>query len=332
MPELIPAEPGTPEWLAARRAGVTATDIVTILGLSRWDSVYSLFWRKMQQAPEVEDNDRFRLGRELEGYVAGRWMEENDQPVIKGALFRHDERAWQMATLDRIVTGRALVDPLSPYGVLELKTWADADKSSWQDGPPAQVRAQVLWQMDVMDVATGHVGVVFLPSGEFRSYTIEHYASEHFGADAQTCEYNYMPDAPDNCSVCTDLKLMRAAGEEFMARLRLELPPPDPDASMATLAAVRARFTRQPDKQAEIDHDVWRAWLEARNERDYHDLEARTYEILLREQAGEASVLTVDGQPVARRVISDAHVKAFDRHQDYLKRIEPKGDDSENVE
>jgi hypothetical protein len=32
MPELIPAEPGTPGWHAARRAGVTATDIVTILG------------------------------------------------------------------------------------------------------------------------------------------------------------------------------------------------------------------------------------------------------------------------------------------------------------
>jgi hypothetical protein len=32
MPELVPAEPGTPAWLAARQAGVTATDIVTILG------------------------------------------------------------------------------------------------------------------------------------------------------------------------------------------------------------------------------------------------------------------------------------------------------------
>ena len=28
MPELIPAEPGTPDWLAARRLGVTATGTV----------------------------------------------------------------------------------------------------------------------------------------------------------------------------------------------------------------------------------------------------------------------------------------------------------------
>jgi predicted regulator of Ras-like GTPase activity (Roadblock/LC7/MglB family) len=48
-----------------------------------------------------------------------------------------------------------------------------------------------------------------------------------------------------------------------------------------------------------------------------------------REQAQEASVYTMDGQPVARRIIVDAQVKAHHRHQDYLKRIEPKGDDSE---
>jgi putative phage-type endonuclease len=320
MPELVvAAEPLSPEWHAARRAGVTATDIVTILGLSHWDSVYSLFWRKMQQAPEVEQTDRMALGLVLEPYVVSRWIEETGLgAVFAGALYRHSERAWQMATLDRGV-GRLEHGPvrLVHEAVLEVKTWADADKASWQDGPPAQVRAQVLWQMDVMDVAVGHVGVVFLPSGEFRSYTIAH-------EDEKTHDELGWP----GCPVCVDQNLMRAAGEEFMARLRLELPPPDPDASMATLAAVRARFTRQPDKQAEIDAGVWHGWLTWKNQKDEAELMLRACEIDLREQAGEASVLTVDGQPVARRIISDAHVKAFDRHQDYLKRIEPKGDDS----
>jgi len=319
MPELIPAEPGTPEWLAARRAGVTATDIVTILGLSRWDSVYSLFWRKMQQAPEPEDNDRFRLGRYLEPYVVDRWLEEADHAsigiVAKGALMRHDQRPWQMATLDRCLMERSL----SRFtGVLEVKTWADADKPSRQDGPPPQVRAQVLWQMDTMQVATGHVGVVFLPSGEFRSYVIAH-------EDEKTHDQL----GPEGCHVCTDQRLMREAGEEFMKRLRLELPPPDPDASMATLAAVCARFTRQPDKTAEIDGTSWAAWSDAKDVLKHWEGKVREYEIGLREQAGEASVLTVNGQPVARRVVSDQNVKAHTRHMDYLTRIKPKGDDSE---
>jgi len=300
MPELIDVEPGSPEWLAARRAGVTATDIVTILGLSRYDSQYSLFWRKLGQVPDAEDSDRFRLGRALQAYVSDRWCAERSPILIRGgALWRHSDRSWQMATTDYEVG-----PPACP---LECKTWADGDRHSWDDSPPPAVRAQVLWQMDVMGVAAGHVGVVFLPSGEFRSYVIEH-------------------EGRPGCPVCTDQDLMCRAGEEFMARLRLELPPPDPDASMATLAAVRARFTRQPDKQAEVDAYAFQQWADFKTAEKINADNARRFEIELREQAGEASVYTVGGQPVARRVIVDASVKAHKRHQDYLKRIEASGE------
>jgi putative phage-type endonuclease len=317
MPELIPAEPGTAEWLAARRAGVTATDIVTILGLSTWDSAYSLFWRKLGQVPDVPDNDRFRLGRQLENYVIARWGEEHGMlPQWPAGLYRHSGRTWQLATLDGLL--------LVSGEPVEVKTWADADRPSWQDGPPGKVRAQVLWQMDVMDVAVGHVGVVFLPSGEFRSYVIEH---DH---DYGPLPYLMaMPIPPEVCAVCHDLQLMRAAGEEFMARLRLELPPPDPDSSAASLAAVRARFTRQPDKEAEVGEETWHDFEHAKALADHWDARKREVEIKLREQAGEASVLTVDGQPVARRYVMDQQVKAHTRHMDYLKRIAPKDGNDE---
>jgi putative phage-type endonuclease len=321
MPELIPAEPGSPEWLAARHAGVTATDIVTILGLSAWDSVYSLFWRKLGQVPDAADNDRFRLGRELEPYVIDRWHENASLDTCIGVtrspgLYRHSSRSWQMATLD------AMACQVGGGQPLEIKTWADADRSSWQDGPPGKVRAQVLWQMDVMDVPVGHVGVVFLPSGEFRSYTIEH--DHHHGImkpiDPPIYEY------PD-CNVCTDQFLMRQAGEEFILRLHNELPPPDPDASLASLAAVRARFTRQPDKQAEVSGSAWRTFLFASRKITHWESVKRKAETLLREETGEASVLTVDGQPVARRVVQDQQVKAHTRHMDYLRRINNGSDD-----
>ena len=323
MPELIPAAPRSPEWLAARRQGVTATDIVTILGLSSWSSPYSLFWQKMGQVLETPDNDRFRLGRTLEPYVIDRWEEETGESTWKGGLYRHSDRAWQMATLDRGLS--AVEFGVDCAAVLEVKTWADADKPAWNDGNvPAAVRAQVLWQMDVMDVAAGHVGVVFLPSGEFRSYVIEH---DHvYGA----LDHRPAPLDPLHgpCDFCADLGLMRAAGEEFMQRLRLELPAPDPDASAATLAAVKARFARQPDKTAEVDGDFYSEWCNARFEAERLTGIARGYESKLREQAGEASVLTVDGQPVARRIIGDAQIKAHTRHSDYLKRIKTEADDN----
>jgi hypothetical protein len=162
------------------------------------------------------------------------------------------------------------------------------------------------------------VGVVFLPSGEFRSYTIEH-------EDEKT----HLELGPEGCHVCTDQRLMLEAGEEFMARLRLELPPPDPDASMATLAAVRVRFTRQPGKQATIDHTLamqWDYWKAAETEAEQA---RRAIEITMREQAGEAAELIADdnGELLFRRVVSDQNVKAHTRHMDYLTRIKPKGDD-----
>ena len=324
MPELVPAVPGSPEWLTARRAGVTATDIVTILGLSSYDSAYSLYWRKLGQVPAVEDNDRMRLGRDLESYVADRWAEDTGvlirkapgmyaKPVLRdGGLYQNDERAWQLATLDRIrYEGKG--DVSEP---VEVKTWADADRHAWQDGPPARVRAQVLWQMDVMGVATGHVGVLFLPSGEFRSYVISH--DPDTGATGHPKAF---------CSACADLELMRAAGLEFYDRLMYKLPPPDLDASAATLAAVKARFAKDPDKEAEVDADVWQRWSDARIDAKFHEELARGYEAQLREQAGQASVLTVDGEPVARRVVSEQQVKAHTRHMDYLKRIGGKTDE-----
>ncbi len=212
MPELIDVMPGSPEWLAARRLGVTATDIVTIIGLSAWDSVYGLFWKKLGQVPDEPERDRWELGKALEPYITERWANtgSNWKDYVRwpGGLYRHSGRTWQMATPDRILGPFNDLSPeiSPPVGTLELKSWADADRKRWEDGPPAVVRAQVLWQMDVMDAAAGHVGVVFLPSGEFRSYTIAH-------EDEKTHDELGWP----GCPVCVDQHLMRDAGEEFMA-------------------------------------------------------------------------------------------------------------------
>ena len=114
-----------------------------------------------------------------------------------------------------------------------------------------------------------------------------------------------------------------------MRRLRLELPPPDPDSSAATLAAVRARFVKVPAKQAEISKDLFLDWTAYDLAVKGAEQQKRRVEILIREQAGEAAELCVAGQLVARRVVVDAKVKAHTRHQDYLRRVEPKEDDSD---
>jgi putative phage-type endonuclease len=305
MAELI-CSADDPRWLTERRKGITATDITTILGLNPYQSPYGLWWEKTNpDAPAREDNDRLRLGRNLEYYIFTRYCEAHpDAPVVQShELFRNSARPWQMATLD----GRYWP---GPDAVVEFKSWADADRRSWDDSPPPRVRAQVLWQMDVMSVTTGHVGVLFLPSGEFRSYVIEH---EHKGH-------------VDECPACFDQALMRTNARNFLDRIDLN-DPPDVDGSAATLAALRARFTRYPDKSVPVDDDLVFAWVEQKTKRDYHEARARELEAKIRVKLGEATFGTVNDIPVVRRFISDAKVKAHTRHQDYLKIIPARGAD-----
>lgn len=285
-PELVDVMPGSLEWLAARRLGVTATDIVTVLGLSRWDSAYALYWRKTGVIPEVEDNDRFAVGRHMESFVAERWAGADEQrAVLPGGLYRSRDRLWQLATPDRLMI-------MPPEGVLECKSWADSDKRAWENGPPAQVRAQVVWQMDTLDVSTGHVAVVFLPSGEFRSYVLEH-------------DEPVIPDGPevdDPCDVCMDIRLMRDRGWEFYQRLTGHLPPPPLDESAATLGALKARFGDPgKDKVAVVDTTLYAMWSDAKDMEAYWKVKARGYEAALREVIGECGQVEVDGQVVACR-------------------------------
>ena len=309
MPELVCAA-DDPRWLAERRKGVTATDITAILGLSPYQSPFGLWWEKTSpDMPAHEDSDRLRLGRELEPYIRTRWAESSDKALYGTGegLFRSTSLPWQLATPDAVLYEDVFNPELGELGdfepqlaaVAEYKSWADADKTSWQDGPPARVRAQNLWQMDTLDVAVGHVGVVFLPSGEFRSYELT------WDEAAQR-----------------DLDLMRLLGWEFYRRMTGELPPPDVDGSAATLTALRARFADpRKDKTAPVDAEAWERYCDWKHDRDNAEKVMRGYEAQIREQLGEATLIEVDGRTVGRRVIATAQVKAHERTQDYIKII-----------
>lgn len=317
MAELIDVAPGSAEWLAARRGGVTATDIVTICGLSSTDSAYALYWRKLGVVPDVPDNDRFRLGRDLEPIIRERWAQA--QPGAYhfhgGGLYRSGEWPWQMATLDYSVgAGIDYREPLD--AVLELKSWADADKRAWEAGPPVAVRAQVLWQMDVMGVATGHVGVLFLPSGEFRSYVIAHApeCTEH--ADTITC------------TECQETEIMLLAGERFMRRLA-EHAPPSPDGSAVSLAALKARFPdARNDKVAVVDAAIWDAYDDCCREIAGLKASRATWEAQIREVIGEAGVIEAGGEVVAKRLRYPVkeHVRKAG-WVDKIQRVQRKEDD-----
>jgi YqaJ-like viral recombinase domain len=339
VPELV-CSADDPRWLEERRRGVTATEIVAIIGLApeAWDeNAYSLYHKKLGLIPDVhQDNNRLRLGRELEPIIARRLRETCDVGGTPAGLWRSTARPWQMATPDRVHwdSGDGKAGSEVPDAVIELKSWADADRCSWglpgydgkvgddgehldpyPPGPitqiPAQVRAQVLWQMDTLDVARGHVGVLFLPSGEFRSYVIDHTGC----------------GGPFKCDVHDDIDDMRIAGAEFWCRISEpdKYGPPSLDGTSATLAALRARFVPLKGKEAEIDAALWERWETSKRRIDHWEGVARLEEAEIREQLGEATILTVGGVKVATRVTGESPVKAHTRHNDYIRRTPRKG-------
>ena len=78
------------------------------------------------------------------------------------------------------------------------------------------------------------------------------------------------------------------------------------------------------DGTAEIDPGLWRKYLDAKNELALIEDTARGYEKLIRDQAGNARYLTVDGERVAVRIMQDAVNVSF--RKDFYRKIGKTGD------
>jgi putative phage-type endonuclease len=97
------------EWLAARRKGVTASEIAVLMGLSPYSSPYALYHQKLGILQADEDQAVFERGRVLEPYVAEKFAAAHPEFSVEGdgrALYAHRERPWQLATPDRLVRAR----------------------------------------------------------------------------------------------------------------------------------------------------------------------------------------------------------------------------------
>lgn len=276
--ELLPpgAGPEDDRWHELRRAGVTASEIAAVLGISPWESAFSLYWRKVN-AWRTDDNEFTSAGRHLEDAIADWWFAACDplENVVPGpaGLYAHPERPWQLATPDRLIQmpcdwcdaagerldprtgdyedcqgcgGTAAAGP--PVALLECK-WVAYSWDGWgepgTDEIPVYYRAQALWQLDVLGVDEVHFAV--LGPGGFRAYG---------------------PVRRDEA----DLEVMRKAGAEFFARLESG-DAPDLDGHSATISALRKLHPSVGEGDVEVGVELAEAYRQARA--DKKDAEAR---------------------------------------------------------
>lgn len=132
-------------WLAARDKGIGASEVGAILGLSPYETAFSLWLKKTNQVSREPENEAMLMGHLLEDVVAKRWEMETGEKVIKASaadiIYVHPEHDFLRATPDRIVRGRKKL--------LECKTTV---VSIDENELPKHWLAQVVYQMYVTGI------------------------------------------------------------------------------------------------------------------------------------------------------------------------------------
>lgn len=130
------------EWLEWRKKGIGGSDAATVAGLNPWRSLINVYLDKTTDQPPQEDNERMRVGRDLEDYVAKRFEEATGTKVRReNYLLQHPEHEFMLANLDRVIIGE--------NAFLECKTTGSYSKAEWEEGVPLHYEIQCLHYMAV---------------------------------------------------------------------------------------------------------------------------------------------------------------------------------------
>lgn len=176
------------QWLAARRTGISASDVAAVLGFGPYKTPWEVWADKTGVRTREVDATReaIRLGIALEPWLLRQASYHLDAPVERTAarLYAHGEHPWRLASPD----GRALDGPL-----IEAKTAGLASGFGVPDGwsdtrVPLGYELQCRWQMHVCDV--DQVMLVAMVAGlGLRYYTYDRDLSVEADMVAQVTEW-----------------------------------------------------------------------------------------------------------------------------------------------
>lgn len=143
-------------WLRMRKTGIGGSDAGAICGLNPYASPVSVYIDKTSDTISDEDNEAMRQGRDLEDYVARRFMEETGFKVHRSnIMYRSNENPFMLADVDRLINGQD--------AGLECKTASAYHADKWKDGEiPAHYLIQCHHYMAVTGKKMWYIAVVIL--------------------------------------------------------------------------------------------------------------------------------------------------------------------------
>lgn len=147
-------EPHTPEWYEARLAGITATDLVKIMGRSDYGNARSVWMNKRGELPEDPAGEAAWWGLAHEPKIAERWSDQHGTSVASVGVLAHEDHLHHRASLDGLVL--RCPDGDGPCGV-QYKCRSAFKAGQWRHDVPDDVYVQEQWECHVAGFRHMHV-------------------------------------------------------------------------------------------------------------------------------------------------------------------------------
>ena len=244
------------EWLMRRRKTIGGSDAAGIVGLSKWASPFSVWADKTGRAAEKEDTEAMRQGRDLEDYVARRWMEETGKRVYRlPAMLYHPKYPFAHADVDRMVMGE--------NAGLECKTTFSLDLKQFNSIEfPVQYYAQCVHYLAVTGADRWYLAVLAYGRGFF-TFVLERDQAE--------------------------IDALMAAEADFWKLVEQDTPP-DADGSEATSAALREVYPISEQTTADLfgRDTVLREYMRLKEDKKVLDTRIGEIENTIKADMGEA--------------------------------------------
>lgn len=215
-------EPGSDDWHAARANGIGGSEISAVIGLSPFESRFSLWHRKSGLVAPVQESNEMYWGKKHEPTICDEFEIRNPGwRALVAPTFHGTGMPEQIVNPDRIAIG-----PNGEIHLVEAKTSRDAE--GWgeegTDEVPVYYRAQCRWYLDGLGLQRCRL-IVLISGSDYREYLVE--------ADA------------------AEARMMRDRAAEFLRTVRAGERPPI-DGHDATYRVVKAL----PDAMDDVDVEI----------------------------------------------------------------------------
>ena len=161
------------EWLDARKGGIGASEVGTILGINPFSTPYQLWRLKMGIDPPKEENFAMRAGHYLEDAVARFYADETGAHIIQASaedfMYVSKDKPFMRVSPDRTYWEQGVRKSEANKRILECKT---TQRSVTEDSVPQHWFVQLQMNLGVSGKELG--ALAWLIQG--REFGFKHYA------------------------------------------------------------------------------------------------------------------------------------------------------------